>query len=79
MTTVNVHKAKTQLSKLIAMAERGEEVVIARGNAPVVRLVPINPKRKSKVRLGLLAGKIDTGPGFFEPLPDSELEAWGIK
>ena len=77
MTTVNVHKAKTQLSKLLAMAERGEEVVIARGDKPVAKLVPINPKPKR--RLGLLQGKINVGPEFFEPLPDEELEAWGMK
>lgn len=77
MTTVNVHKAKTQLSKLIAMAERGEEVVIARGDKPVAKLVPINPKPKR--RLGLLQGKIAIGPEFFEPLPEEELEAWGMK
>jgi prevent-host-death family protein len=40
MTTVTIHKAKTQLSKLIEQVERGEEVVIARGKEPVARLIP---------------------------------------
>jgi prevent-host-death family protein len=40
MTTVTIHAAKTQLSKLIEQVERGEEVVIARGKEPVARLVP---------------------------------------
>ena len=43
MTTVTVHYAKTHLSKLIAAAERGEEVVIARGDKPAVRLTPLEP------------------------------------
>ena len=50
MTTVTVHAAKTHLSRLIEQALRGEEVIIARGDKPVVRLVPIDapkPKRHS--------------------------------
>jgi prevent-host-death family protein len=50
MTTVTVHAAKTQLSKLIARAEAGEEVIIARGKKSVVRLVPVEkaqPRRQS--------------------------------
>ena len=42
MATVTIHEAKTQLSRLIARAERGEEIVIARGKEPVVRLTPVN-------------------------------------
>jgi prevent-host-death family protein len=48
MTTVTIHAAKTHLSKLIERAERGEEVIIARGKTPVARLVPYlreQPKR----------------------------------
>lgn len=54
---VTIHEAKTHLSRLIAAVERGEEVVIARRDKPVVRLViesPVKPKRK----LGLLAGTV---------------------
>ena len=59
MTTVNVHEAKTNLSELIARAEAGEEVVIARANKPVVRLVAV-ASRPAKRTLGLNAG-----PGFW--------------
>lgn len=75
MKTVTVHKAKTTLSQLIAEAEAGEEIVIQRGQEPVVRLVPISgaaPRR----RFGALAGKVSVGPEFFEPLPEDELAAW---
>ncbi|OYU17084.1 MAG: type II toxin-antitoxin system prevent-host-death family antitoxin [Rhodobacteraceae bacterium PARR1] len=68
-----VHIAKTQLSKLIESALAGEEVVIARGSRPVVRLVPI---AQSGFQLGLLAGQLGTSPDFLAPLSPDELEDW---
>ncbi len=71
---VTVHKAKTQLSKLIAAALDGEEVVIARGAEPVVRLTPIgSPASRG---YGSLKGKIAFSDPFFDPLPDDELALW---
>jgi prevent-host-death family protein len=53
MQTFNIHQAKTRLSELVAMAERGEDIVIARSNKPAVKLVPIVPQPKKRVaRLG---------------------------
>lgn len=72
---VKVHQAKTQLSKLIAAALAGEEVVIARGDQPVVRLTPVAPVRKRRVP-GRLKGKIAFSDSFFDPLPDDELALW---
>lgn len=75
MKPIPIHKAKTDLSKLIERACAGEDVVIARGNQPVVRLVPVErvpPQRK----FGALRGKLAIDETFFEPLPDSELDAW---
>jgi prevent-host-death family protein len=75
MKTITIHKAKTQLSKLIEQACRGEDIVIARGSEPVVRLVAIHgPKGDRKP--GALKGKIRLGPEFFEPLPPEELKGW---
>lgn len=74
MTTVTVHEAKTNLSRLIAAVLAGEEVVIARGKVPAVKLVRVEPKPKRVP--GLLKGKIELGPEFFEPLPDDELALW---
>lgn len=68
-----VHAAKSQLSKLIEAALRGEEVVIARGSRPVVRLVPLP---QSGFRLGVMKGKLDTSPDFHEPMSEDELRAW---
>jgi antitoxin (DNA-binding transcriptional repressor) of toxin-antitoxin stability system len=75
METVTIHKAKTELSRLIEKACRGEEIVIARGKTPVVRLVAIGDK-KGQRKPGALRGKLKVGPEFFEPLPPEELERW---
>jgi prevent-host-death family protein len=71
---VTIHAAKTNLSRLVARAEAGEEIIIARGNKPVAKLVPIIVKPKRV--FGALRGKFEIGPEFFEPLPPDELEAW---
>ena len=75
MHSVKVHEAKTNLSKLIKRARRGEEVVIARGSTPVVRLVPIGAV-KGRRQPGALRGKLRVGRKFFAPLPPAELAAW---
>jgi prevent-host-death family protein len=71
-----VHAAKTQLSRLIERARRGEEVVIARGTEPVVRLVPIGAKRPAR-RFGAMRGRARVTEAFFDPLPADELASWG--
>jgi prevent-host-death family protein len=70
---VNVHEAKTQLSKLIEAALRGEEVVIARNSEPVVRLVPV---AKNGFRMGMLQGLGGEIPDFLEPMSEEELRLW---
>lgn len=74
MTIVTVHEAKTHLSKLIAEAIAGEEVVIARGAVPAVRLVPVDAPGKR--RFGALRGRIAIDARFDEPLPHDDLAAW---
>lgn len=76
MTRVTMHVAKTQLSKLIAMVEAGEEVVILRGPDPVARLVPVEHARPTR-KFGALRDEIEVPDSFFDPLPDEELDAWG--
>ncbi len=73
--TVGIHEAKTNLSRLIKKACSGEEIIIARGKEPVVRLVPIEPSKRRR-KLGILKGKLVVGREFFEPLPDDELDRW---
>jgi prevent-host-death family protein len=72
---VTIHQAKTNLSRLIEKACRGEEIIIARGPEPVVRLVPIATS-KGRRKLGMLKDKLVVGPEFFEPLPSDELSRW---
>jgi len=77
MTVVTIHQAKTQLSKLIAKAEAGEEVVIMRGKTPVAKLTAV-ATGKPRMRFGMLKGKMPALPDefFFDPLPEDELRLW---
>ncbi|MEM6742398.1 MAG: type II toxin-antitoxin system prevent-host-death family antitoxin [Pseudomonadota bacterium] len=72
---VPVHAAKTQLSKLIDAALAGEEVVIAKGSTPVVRLVPV--AGNGFAFGGLPRGIEGTEPDFLAPLSEDELADWG--
>ena len=74
MTQFSVHDAKTNLSRLIADALAGGDVVIARGNVPVVRLVPVAPLGRRQ--FGALKGRIAMDARFDEPLPEDELAGW---
>ena len=74
MVTVNVHEAKTNLSRLLAQVEAGEEVVIARNGKPVARLVKC--QQQGKRQFGSMAGRIKIDDSFFDPLPEEELAAW---
>ncbi|WP_174273372.1 type II toxin-antitoxin system Phd/YefM family antitoxin [Sphingomonas bacterium] len=79
---VNVHDAKTNFSRLLERAQRGEEIVIAKAGKPVAKLVPITveasgqhlPPRQPGRYKGLLGDIPDSV--WFDPLPDDELEAW---
>jgi prevent-host-death family protein len=71
---VNMHEAKTSLSKLVEEAESGEEIIIARAGKPVVRLVPIQPDKKR--RLGQWKGKVKMSADFDAPLSPDELIHW---
>lgn len=70
---VNVHDAKTQLSRLLDQAHAGQEIILAKAGKPYARLMPLQPGSGQR-QAGRLAGTIDAT--FFEPLPDAELDAW---
>ena len=74
MVTVNVHKAKTNLSRLLAKVEAGEEVVITRRGTPVARMVRV--QKQGKRQFGSMKGRIKLDDSFFDPLPEEELAAW---
>ena len=71
MKTVNIHAAKTQLSRLIADAMAGEDVVIAKAGTPLVRLVPVSASTGPR-QLGVLAGAVTETDDCWAP--DSEIE-----
>ena len=72
-TVVNIHEAKTHLSRLLERALAGEEIVVAKAGRPLVRLAPVGEQAVER-RPGRLAGKLSDA--FFEPLPQDFLEEW---
>ena len=77
MQTVNIHAAKTQLSRLVEQAAAGEEIIIARAGRPLARLVPLTaPATGQKRVLGMLAGQLQVVDNFDRPLPDDMLAAF---
>ena len=72
MKTVNIHEAKTHLSRLLADVAAGEEIVIAKAGKPVARLVPVTGQRPDRV-LGVDAGRVVINDDFDAPLPDEVL------
>jgi prevent-host-death family protein len=75
MRTVNIHTAKTHLSRLLNQVAAGEDVVIAKAGKPVARLVPFEPRREPR-RPGLMKGQIWIAEDFDEPLPEQMLAAF---
>jgi prevent-host-death family protein len=74
MQTVNIHAAKTQLSRLVDAAAGGEEIIIARAGKPVARLVPLaEPAPARKRVLGRLDGQLTIPDDFDAPLPEDVL------
>lgn len=72
---VNVHEAKTHLSRLIDQAHEGQEIVLAKAGVPWARLVPLAETAKPKRQPGRLKGVCPDDSVFFEPLPEEELDA----
>ncbi len=69
MRKVNIHEAKTHLSRLLEEVSTGEEIIISKAGRPVAKLVPIDAASLPKRKLGLLKGKIRIRHDFDEPLP----------
>jgi prevent-host-death family protein len=75
---VNIHEAKTHLSRLLEEVEDGEEIVIARAGKPVATLVSYEERRPKRKGRGSLKGKIWIGDDFDDPLPDDIARAFGM-
>jgi prevent-host-death family protein len=77
VSSFTIHQAKTNLSKLIKNACKGEEIIITRGSKPVARLVAVGEVRGMR-RPGSLKGQLHVGPEFFEPLNAEEIDFEGF-
>jgi prevent-host-death family protein len=77
MKMVNVHAAKTHLSRLVDEAAAGQEIVIAKAGRPMVRLVPVS-QAKARTGFGALKGKIRASSDFDAPLPPRVLREFGV-
>jgi prevent-host-death family protein len=74
MKTVNIHAAKTHLSRLVEEAASGQEVIIAKAGVPMAKLVPLRAAAPAKRPMGLARGKIHIPDDFDAPLPDDLLD-----
>jgi len=74
MPTVNIHAAKTHLSRLVEEAASGQEIIIAKAGTPVAKLGPLDSANSKKRRLGLLAGRMKVLADFDAPLPANILD-----
>lgn len=75
MSTVNIHEAKTNFSRLVDEAAAGAEIIIAKAGVPAARLVPLASAPPER-RIGVLKGKIRIAEDFDAPLPDDVLAAF---
>lgn len=69
MLTINIHEAKTHLSRFIEKAAAGEEIIIAKAGKPIAKLVPLQSLPSSR-NLGIFRGKLNVPEDFDDPLPE---------
>ena len=75
METINIHQAKTHLSRLVDQAARGEPFVIAKAGKPLVKVVPLDaPESSQAKRIGFLAGQVEV-PDDFDRMGQEEIES----
>lgn len=76
MIKLNVHEAKTHLSRYLERLERGEKILLCKRNIPIAEICPLPRQRKSKRPIGLAKGKLKVPAAFFEPLPAELIDAF---
>jgi antitoxin (DNA-binding transcriptional repressor) of toxin-antitoxin stability system len=76
MIRLNVHEAKTHLSKYLRRLEKGETIVLCRRNVPIAEIRPLPPPPARRRPIGLARGEVRLGPEFFQPLPAELLDAF---
>ena len=76
MIKLNIHQAKTYLSRYLAKLNAGETLVICRRNIPIAEVRALPQARHQKRPIGLAKGQFKVPPSFFEPLPDDIIDAF---
>jgi antitoxin (DNA-binding transcriptional repressor) of toxin-antitoxin stability system len=76
MIRLNIHEAKTHLSKYLEELVRGETIILCKRNIPIAEIKSIRQHREHKRPIGLAKGEFEVTPEFFEPLPDEMLDAF---
>jgi antitoxin (DNA-binding transcriptional repressor) of toxin-antitoxin stability system len=79
MIKINIHEAKTHLSRYLAKLAKGETIILCKRNIPVAEIRPIPPDRKSKRPLGLAKDTFRVPAEFFDPLPPEIMSAFSGK
>jgi len=76
MIRLNIHEAKTHLSRYLEELARGETIILCKRNIPIAEIRPIRPCREYKRPVGLAKGEFEVTHEFFEPLPEQMLAAF---
>lgn len=76
MIKLNIHEAKTHLSRYLPRLERGETIVLCKRNIPIAEIRPLPQSKKTARKIGLAKGKFKVSRKFFEPLPPDVLESF---
>jgi antitoxin (DNA-binding transcriptional repressor) of toxin-antitoxin stability system len=76
MIRLNIHEAKTHLSRYLGKLARGETILLCKRNIPIAEIRRLPPQRKTKRPIGLAKGKFKVVPEFFDPLPSEIIDAF---
>ena len=76
MIRLNIHEAKTHLSRYLSMIKKGETILLCKRNEPIAEIRPLQSRRSEKRPVGLAKGQLTVPPEFFEPLPEEILRAF---
>ena len=76
MIRLNIHEAKTHLSRYLGRLARGETILLCKRNIPIAEIRPLPQRRKGKRPIGLAKGEFKVPPEFFEPLPSELVDAF---
>ncbi len=76
MIKLNVHEAKTHLSRYLSQLSEGDTIVLCKRNVPIAEIRPLKPARTERRPIGLAKGRFEVPPEFIDPLPDDLLDAF---